>query len=83
MRLLRTKRNEAGYFRARARMSWEKLFGKYVAENTRDMRVRSGRLYVYVTNAPLRTQLTTVREQIRDRLNEEFGEDYLTEVVIK
>ena len=83
MRLLRTKKNEAGYFKARTRMVWEKLFGKHVAEHTRDFMVRSGKLYVYVNHAPLRNQLTMMRAGIRDRLNEEFGEDYLKEVIIK
>jgi len=83
MKLLRNKRNEAGYFKARTKLVWEKFFGKHVADNTRDMMVRNRKLYVYVNNAPLRNQLTMVREGIRKRLNEEFGEEYLIEVVIK
>lgn len=84
LRLLRsTKENEAGYFRARTKMVWEEFFGKHVAENTRDLMVRNRKLYVYVTNAPLRAQLIAVRAGLRDRLNKEFGEDYLEEVVIK
>lgn len=83
MRLLRTKRNEAGYFKARIKLVWEKFFGKHVAEHTRDFLVRDGKLYVYVTNAPLRNQLMMHREGIKKRLNEEFGEDYLKDVIIK
>ncbi|MTB52374.1 DUF721 domain-containing protein [Lewinella sp. W8] len=83
MRLLRNKRNEAGYFKARTSMVWEKFFGKHVADNTRDFMIRNRKLYVYVTNAPLRNQLTMVRAGIRERLNREFGEDYLEEVIIK
>ncbi|SEQ33543.1 DUF721 domain-containing protein [Neolewinella agarilytica] len=83
MKLLRNKRNEAGYFKARTKLVWEKFFGKHVADNTRDMMVRNRKLYVYVNNAPLRNQLMMVREGIRKRLNEEFGEEYLEEVVIK
>ena len=83
MRLLRTKKNEAGYFKARTKMVWEKLFGKHVAENTRDFMVRNKKLYVYVNNAPLRNQLMTMREGIRKRLNEEFGEEFLVEVIVK
>jgi hypothetical protein len=75
MRLLRNKRNEPGYFKARTKLVWEKFFGKNVADNTRDL--------MYVNNAPLRNQLMMHREGILKRLNEEFGEDYLVEVVIK
>jgi hypothetical protein len=83
MRLLRNKRNEPGYFKARIKLVWEKFFGKHVADNTRDFLVRDGKLFVYITNAPLRNQLMMHREGIRKRLNEEFGEEYLREVVIK
>lgn len=83
LRLLRNQHNEAGYFRARTKLVWEKFFGKHVADHTRDFLVRNRKLYVYVTNAPLRNQLTMVREGIRTRLNEEFGEEYLVEVVVK
>lgn len=83
LRLLRTRRNEAGYFKARTRLVWEKFFGKHTATHTRDFLVRKRKLYVYVTNAPLRNQLTMHREGIRQRLNEEFGEEYLEEVIIK
>ncbi len=83
LRLLRNKHNEAGYFRARTRLAWKKLFGEHIDGETRDFLVRKGKLYVYVNNAPLRNQLTMVRESLRERLNEEFGEEYLTEVIIK
>lgn len=83
MLLLRNKRNEAGYFKARTKLDWERLFGRHVAENTRDFMVRNKKLYVYVNNAPLRNQLTMMREGIRDRLNEEFGEAFFVEVVVK
>lgn len=83
LRLLRSKRNEAGYFRARTRLVWEKFFGKHVADHTRDLMVRNRKLFVYVNNAPLRSSLLMHREGIRERLNEEFGEEYLIEVVIK
>jgi hypothetical protein len=83
MRLLRNKRNEPGYFKARTKLVWEKFFGKNVADNTRDLMIRNKKLYVYVNNAPLRNQLMMHREGILKRLNEEFGEDYLEEVVIK
>ncbi|MEM9525692.1 MAG: hypothetical protein AAGA31_03735, partial [Bacteroidota bacterium] len=46
MRLLRTKKNEAGYFKARTKLVWENFFGKHVADNTRDLMVRNRKLYV-------------------------------------
>jgi len=83
MKLVRNKHNEAGYFKARTKMVWGKFFGKHVAENTRDLMVRNRKLYVYYNNASLRNQLLMHREGIKKRLNEEFGEDYLEEVIVK
>ena len=83
MALLRHTRNDPAFFKARTKMVWGKLFGQHVEEHTRDMMIRNKRLYVYITNAPLRNQLHMVRAGIRDRLNAEFGEDYLEEVVVK
>lgn len=84
LKMLRTtKESEAGYFKARTKMVWREFFGVHVDENTKSLMVRNRKLYVYVSNAPLRAQLIAVREGIRDRLNAEFGEDYLEEVVIR
>lgn len=82
-RLLRNKNNEAGYFRARTRLVWEEFFGQHTAQHTRKLMVRNRKLYVYVDNAPLRNQLMMIREGIRKRLNEEFGEEYLEEVIVR
>jgi hypothetical protein len=83
LRLMRNQHNEPAFFRMRTKAVWEKCFGKHVADHTRDFMIRKRKLYVYVTNAPLRNQLTMVREGIRERLNGEFGEEYLEEVIIK
>lgn len=83
LRHLRSKHNEAGYFRARTRLVWEKFFGQHTAQHTRNLMVRKRKLYVYVDNAPLRNQLLMIREGIRMRLNEEFGEEFLEEIVVK
>ncbi|MEM9835491.1 MAG: DUF721 domain-containing protein [Bacteroidota bacterium] len=77
------KDNQDGFFRAQIKHAWPRLFGKNVAKHTRDLMVRKRKLYVYVTAATVRNQLMMVREGIRKRLNEEVGEEYLTEVIIK
>ena len=83
LRLLAARGDEAGYYRARTKLVWEELFGVHVAQHTRDLRVRDGKLYIYLTNAPLRHQMLMVREGVRERLNEAFGGGYFTEVIVK
>lgn len=81
--LLRNSDNADGFYLAVVRSAWPKLFGKNVARHTRELKVRKGKLYVYVNAATVRSQLMMVREGIKKRLNEAIGEDYLTDVFIK
>jgi isopentenyldiphosphate isomerase len=77
------KDNQDGFFRAQIRHAWPRLFGQNVAKHTRDLMVRKRKLYVYVDAATVRNQLMMVREGIMKRLNEELGEDYLIDIMIK
>ena len=81
--LLRNSENAEGFYLAAIRAAWPKLFGKNVARQTRELKVRKGKLYVYVNTATMRSQLMMVREGIKQRLNEEIGEAYLNEVIVK
>jgi len=81
--LLVNKDNQDGFFLAQIKAAWPTLFGKNVAKHTRDLMVRKQKLYVYVDTATVRTQLMMVREGIKDRLNQELGEAYIKEVIVK
>ena len=65
------------------RAIWERLMGKRLGTYISEVRVREGVLYVTVLSSPLRQELTIAREKIRERLNEEMGEPYVREVVIR
>ncbi len=65
------------------RAIWERLMGKSLGNYISEVRVREGVLYVTVLSSPLRQELTIAREKIRERLNEEMGEPYVREVVIR
>ncbi len=83
LHLRKTKENEAGYFLARTRMLWEDLLGKQAAAQTRKLMIRNKRLYVYATNAPFRANLISMRDGLRRKLNKEFGEEFLEEIIVK
>ncbi len=65
------------------RAIWQRLMGKSLGNYISKVRVREGVLYVTVLSSPLRQELTIAREKIRERLNEEMGEPYVREVVIR
>jgi hypothetical protein len=59
------------------------IFDRAASNYISEVRVREGVLYVKVLSSPLRQELTIAREKIRERLNEEMGEPYVREVVIR
>lgn len=76
-------RLQSGYHQARIQALWPRLYGKSITDRTRELRIRDRVLYVSVDSAPLRQELTMGRAQLCQRLNEELGENYLKEVVIR
>lgn len=65
------------------RAVWDKLMGKKIETYTSEVRVHRGVLYITVLSAPLRQELSFAREKIRDLINEELGENYVRDVIIR
>jgi len=65
------------------RAIWERRIGRSLGNYISEVRVREGVLYVTVLSSPLRQELTIAREKIRELLNEEMGEPYVKEVIIR
>ena len=63
--------------------SWGKLMGTTIANYTKEIYVNKGTLYLYIDSSPLRQELSYSKEKIKNRLNEELGEDYIDKVVIR
>lgn len=62
---------------------WARLMGPSIAGYTREIRLHKNKLYLTIDSAPLREELTYGREKIRKMLNEELGEEYIEEVIIR
>lgn len=60
---------------------WEELMGQSVAKRTELIQVRQKTLYVRLSSAPLKQELGLLKDQIKARLNEEVGEDVISEIV--
>lgn len=65
------------------RAVWDRLMGKKIETYTSEVRVHRGVLYITVLSAPLRQELSFAREKIRDLINEELGENYVRDVIIR
>ncbi len=62
---------------------WDRVAGPMVARHTRSLSLRKGRLTVTVDSAPLRHELTYMRDDLRNALNERLGRAVVSEVVLK
>lgn len=75
---LKEKTNEV-----RLLQQWETLFGKTISKYTDKVFVSNKKLYVHISSAPLRQELSYAKEKMVQRINEAIGSDFIREVVIR
>lgn len=66
----------------RALNAWEKLMGRAVTRYTTRLYIHKRVLYIHLSSAVLRSELSMCREQLLKRLNEEAGMSVLDEIVL-
>jgi hypothetical protein len=57
--------------------------GKTISTYTSNISVRKNVLYLTILSAPLKQELSYAKDKIKLRLNEELGEEFIREVVIR
>lgn len=62
---------------------WEKLMGKTIAQYTDKIQIVNQKLFITTSVGPLKNELTYQKNQIIERVNEEFGETIISEVIIQ
>lgn len=62
---------------------WDELAGGMVAKHTVAVKLRRGRLYLKVDSAPLRQELTFLREGLITTLNTRFGREVVKEMTVE
>ncbi len=67
----------------RIKNGWGDLLGSHILQYTHNIYVREGVLYVSVTSAALRSELTICRERLVKSLNEYAGDTVIREIVIR
>lgn len=67
----------------RVKTLWADLMGKTINTYTSQIAVRKGVLYISISSAALRHELSYGKDKIRDLLNAELGVEYIKEVVIR
>ncbi len=60
--------------------AWPKVLGAHISNYTQDLKIHNRVLYVRVTSAALRSELIMTRQLLCAKLNQEVGEEVITEI---
>ena len=63
--------------------SWEDIAGKAIAKRTTNVYLRGGKLYIHLNSALVRNELMMARDELKERLNSEAGEDLVKEIILR
>ncbi|MDH3710509.1 MAG: DUF721 domain-containing protein [Cyclobacteriaceae bacterium] len=79
--LLQTYRIEKKFDATQLVSSWERLMGPTIAKRTKRVFVKDGKLFVELTSAALKQELTLSKLKVLDIFEREFGKKMLDDVV--
>ena len=63
--------------------SWPDYVGGYIAQATKNIYVDNGVLFVQLYSAVVRNELMMIREPLREKINSQFGEEILKDIVLR
>ena len=75
---LRSKLNQS-----KIRQLWHEMMGSMVSKYTTGIKLRRKKLYIDISSAPLRQELSFGKEKIVKMLNEALGDNYIEDVIIR
>lgn len=70
-------------FQTKVSTSWGQLMGTTIAAYTKEIKIHNNKLYLTINSAPLRQELSYSKDKIINILNEELGEEYIQEVILR
>ena len=63
--------------------SWEDLVGKTIARRTNRIYIKNKKLYLHMSSSIVKNELLMLRETIREKINNQAGEEIVKEIVLK
>ena len=62
---------------------WVLKMGPTIAGYTKELKIHRKKLFISISSAPLRQELSYSKTKIIDFVNEELGEEYIIDVIIR
>jgi len=63
--------------------SWKTMVGKTIARSTKDIYIKNRKLYIILTSSVIRNELFMIRDELKNKLNEEAGDSIIDEINFK
>ena len=63
--------------------NWEEIVGKAISRRATRVYIKDGVMFIKLSSSVVRNELLMIRETLRQRLNEEAGEEIVKEIVLK
>lgn len=74
---------QGGIDKVDAKLAWKNLMGTGVNNYTQDVILKNSTLYVELNSAVLRQELSYGKDKIIKMINEEFGREVVTNLVLR
>jgi hypothetical protein len=81
--IIKTNKLEPGLNQVSVVDAWKNLMGNGVNNYTQNVALRNGTLYVELTSAVLRQELSYGKDKIIKMINEELGKEVVKDVVLR
>lgn len=65
------------------RQVWASKMGTTINQYTHELKFRKDKLFITITSAPLKQELTYDKDKIREMMNQELGGNFVKDVIIR
>lgn len=72
-----------GLNQLKIKQAWEETVGVNVSQYTQEISLRGKTLYIQLTSAPLREELSYGKEKILKHLNDALGSDEIQKIILR
>jgi hypothetical protein len=82
MRMLKAYGIQDKYFESRAKQIWHETMGPTISGYTQNIYVKNRKLFITISSASLRQEISFSKEKIKKFINDDLGEEFIKGVVI-
>lgn len=82
LRMIRAYGIQDQYYEARAKQLWHEMMGAHISQYTQRVYVRRRKLYLTLSSAALRQEMSFSKDKIKRYINEGIGQEFIQDVIV-